>query len=81
MEIAFGLALLAAIYFYYGRYKKTQAARLVDQLNREIEESDKRIASLMAEEVARDLAAGMTIEESADKNAPLYQAMQNRNNI
>lgn len=80
MEIAFGLALLAAIYFY-DRYKKAQAARLIDQLNQEIEDSDKRIAALIAEEVARDLAAGMTIEESADKNAPLYQAMQNRNNI
>lgn len=80
MEIAFGLAFLAALYFY-DRYKKEQAARLAEQYKREDEEYGKRMAALIADEVARDLAAGMTIEESADKNAPLYQAMQNKDII
>lgn len=77
MEIAFTLACLATLYFY-DRYTKEKAARLADQHKREDEEYGKAMAALIAEEAARDLAAGMTIEESADKNAPIYQATQNK---
>ena len=58
------------------RRRLLASPRLADQHKREDEEYGKVMAALIAEEVARDLAAGMTVEESADKNAPLYQTMQ-----
>lgn len=75
MEIAFILVCFAAIYFYE-RYKKEQAARLDDQHRREYEESVKQVAATIAKSVAADLAAGMTIEESADKHAPIHQTIR-----
>lgn len=74
MELLILVVGVAALYFY-SQYEKEKAARLAEQYRREDEEFGRRIGALLAEDIKRDMANGMTLEESADKNAPAYQAV------
>lgn len=75
MVIAFSVIFMAALYFY-SQYQEGKKKRFIEELQREIDESNREINRMIAASVAGDLAKGLTIEESADKHGQLHQDIE-----